>query len=158
MAFDPGYDRLGVAVVAGTIQQPNLLFADTLRTPKTTPHDARLCSLGERVAALLASYRPTCCAVETLFFQKNRKTALAVAEMRGIIRYEIARAGIPLRELSPQAVKIAVTSYGNASKDAVARMVLRFFPNAVSLGDDAIDAVALAVAALASPLSAYPHL
>ncbi|GIW68309.1 MAG: hypothetical protein KatS3mg099_257 [Candidatus Parcubacteria bacterium] len=150
-AFDPGYDRLGVAVLTGDVHSPTLLFARTLRTERSLEHDARLYSIGKQVAHILAEYQPSLCALETLFFQVNRKTALAVAEARGIIRYEIARAGVPLVELSPQAVKIAATSDGRASKEAVERMVRRLVrvDNNAQLGDDAIDAIALAIAALA---------
>lgn len=156
LAFDPGYDRLGVALVGGTLHSPVLVWADTLTTPRTLPHDERLRSIGQQAAHLIATYSPAVCALETLFFQVNRKTALAVAEVRGILRYEIARAAIPLIELSPQAVKLAVTSNGRASKDAVAQMVRRLIPEAQKLGDDAVDAIALAIGALGA--KRHPHL
>ena len=142
LAIDPGYDRLGVAVMEGA----TLLFSECYTPPKGALAE-RLAAVYARVEALIREYAPNAVAVETLFFTKNQKTAIAVAEARGVIVLAAARSGIPLFEYSPQDVKIAVTGSGAASKEGVIKMV----PKIVALPlrerkDDEYDAIALALA------------
>lgn len=90
-------------------------------------------------------------ALETLFFTKNQKTAMKVAEARGVIQLAGAEHGLAITEYSPQAVKIAVTGSGNAAKDAVIRMVDRLIPlSKTKRLDDEYDAIALGIAHTAS--------
>lgn len=87
-------------------------------------------------------------AIESLFFSKNVKTALAVAEARGVLMLAIAKYGAPMLELSPQEVKLAVTGYGSAEKKQVQQMVARLLSlSEIPEPDDAADALALAIAA-----------
>jgi crossover junction endodeoxyribonuclease RuvC len=82
-----------------------------------------------------------------LFVTSNQKTAMEVAEARGVVVAAITRAGIRLIELSPPEIKLAVTGDGRATKSAVARMVGKFLslPNEKRL-DDVTDALAIAIA------------
>jgi crossover junction endodeoxyribonuclease RuvC len=142
IAVDPGYDRVGIAIFDGQ----RLVHSECYEPPKGVFAE-RLRGVHERVVALIKKHKPSSLALETIFFSKNQKTAIKVAEARGVIELAAAEAGIPVVEYSPQAVKIAVTGSGNAPKDAVVRMVekLLALPKQKRL-DDEYDAIALGLA------------
>src|SRR5690606_36981441 len=112
---------------------------------------ARLRSLGERFEALLQEHRPDAVAIETLFFSRNQKTALAVAEARGMLVYLAAKQGLPILAFGPGEVKVAVTGYGGSDKRAVMEMLRRLVHDLPAKAlDDEYDAIAVALTALAS--------
>lgn len=153
LAIDPGYDRLGIAVVEGDASRPTLIWSDCVQ-PEKGKREERLASVSKAVASAIKKYSPDALAIETLFFNKNTKTAVGVAEARGAT---LAAAGLthtPVVEYSPQQVKSAVTGNGGADKSAVARMI----PKLLSLPpkkrlDDELDAIAVGITALAAGLS-----
>ncbi len=88
-------------------------------------------------------------ALETLFFSVNKKTAIKVAEARGVVLLLAAKKQLPVLEISPQAVKLSMTGVGNASKEQVQKMVgLSLKINIQDKIDDELDAIALGVTAL----------
>ena len=150
LAIDPGYDRLGLAVVEGDPSKPILVWSDCVEPEKGQPEE-RLAAISRAVADALEKYSPGALGIETLFFSINKKTALGVAQARGAILAIAGCAGLPVIEFSPQQVKLAVTGYGNADKKAIASMVPRLIslPEKKRL-DDELDAIAIGIAALAS--------
>ncbi len=148
LAVDPGFDRLGLAVLEGDPSRPRYVWSECVEPARGEP-ETRLAAISRSVTSAIEEYSPDVLAIETLFFSTNRKTAMRVAEARGVVLAQAGVAGIPVAEYSPQAVKLAVTGYGNADKAAVARML----PKLVALPkkkrrDDELDALALALAAL----------
>ncbi|PIR85065.1 crossover junction endodeoxyribonuclease RuvC [Candidatus Kaiserbacteria bacterium CG10_big_fil_rev_8_21_14_0_10_45_20] len=142
LAIDPGYDRLGLAVFEGDEVRHSECFS-----PTEKEFGLRLLAINKRVSEVIDTFSPDAVAIETLFFTKNQKTAMRVAEARGVIILAVLQAHIPLFEYSPQEVKIAVTGIGNASKDAVMRMVPRLIKlPAGNRKDDEFDAIALGYA------------
>jgi crossover junction endodeoxyribonuclease RuvC len=149
LAIDPGYDRLGLAVIEGDPSRPTYIWSDCV-TPSKGARERRLARVYAEVAGALEDYAPDLLALETLFFSTNVRTAIGVAEARGAILAAAGAAGISVTEHSPQSVKLAVTGNGRSDKAAVARMV----PKVIALPprkrlDDEFDAIALAIAALA---------
>jgi crossover junction endodeoxyribonuclease RuvC len=142
LAIDPGYDRLGSAVFDGHA----LVFSECF-TPAKGEVPERLLSVFNRVRALIQEFEPSTLALETIFFSKNTKTAMHVAEARGAIIVAAMTEGVSVHEYSPQAIKIAVTGSGSAPKEAVIRMVDRLvsLPERKRL-DDEYDAIALGLA------------
>lgn len=142
IAVDPGYDRVGIAVMAGY----ELLHSECLVT-STGDFSERLRIIFLHLGTIITKYKPESLAIETLFFSKNQKTAIHVAEARGVIELAGALADIDVHEYSPQEVKMAVTGVGNATKDGVTKMVLKLvsLPDKKRL-DDEYDAIALAIA------------
>lgn len=151
LAIDPGYDRLGVAVLEHTdTKKEALLFSTCIETDKSQAITERLYALGVEVETLIKKYNPDAIGIETLFFNKNQKTAIAVAEVRGIILYIAKQAGCTLHEFGPQEIKVAVTGYGKSDKHAVIAMVKRLLPEVPKKAlDDEYDAIAVGITCLA---------
>lgn len=146
LGIDPGFDRCGVAVIECSTL--SVKHSTCITTDKKDSQPIRLATVFKGIEEVIKEYRPHAIALETLFFSVNKKTALAVAEARGIIVTLAGLHNIPLIELSPQEVKIALTGSGNADKKAVQKMVfLTLKINGANKLDDEIDAIAVAVAA-----------
>lgn len=152
LAIDPGYDRLGIAVVEGTASKPILIWSDCV-TPDKNTRESRLAGVSKAVTSAIKKFSPDILAIETLFFGINKKTALGVAEARGAVIAAAGLASTPVVEYSPQQVKNAVTGYGGSDKIAVARMI----PKLLTLSekkrtDDELDAIAVGITALSLPV------
>ena len=148
LAFDPGYDRLGAAIMEdGDV----VIHSTCISSDKNKSSPERLHEIGKQVSSLITEYTPDVCALETLFFSKNKTTALMVAEVRGIIMYLAQDASCEIYEYSPQEIKIATTGYGASDKKAVTDMVLRLAKNVPEAAlDDEYDAIAVGITHLAS--------
>ncbi len=84
--------------------------------------------------------------LEKIYFMKNLKTALEVAQSRGVLTFIIVKHKIPLLEYTPLEIKSVITGYGLADKKAVAKMVMKILKiNFIGGGDDAADALAAAI-------------
>jgi len=153
LGVDPGTATTGWGVVkttpASKRKRLQLLWVahGTIETPKGMLAQDRLLMLEKGLEKLFASYKPDLLAVERLYFFKNVKTALPVAEARGVILLVTAKKGVPLQEFTPPQVKMAVTGYGNAQKKQVQLMVQEILGlKALPKPDDAADALGLAIA------------
>lgn len=147
LGIDPGYERLGIAIIENE-QKPEVVFSECFKTSVKDPHAQRLAEIQEEVEKVIKKHKPEKMGVETLFFNKNIKTAIKVAEARGIILASAHQNKLKIFELSPQQIKIAVTGYGKSDKRAVAKMI----PLLVEMNkksarlDDELDAIACALA------------
>jgi crossover junction endodeoxyribonuclease RuvC len=150
IAVDPGYDRLGVAILELENGTEKLIHSTCVLTDKEQPLTERLVSLGNEFAKLLILYHPDALGIETLFFNKNQKTALGVAGARGILIYLAHTNNCAVYEFGPQEIKVAVTGYGKSDKKAVIEMVKRLVPAAPAAAlDDEYDAIAVGITCLA---------
>lgn len=150
LAVDPGYDRMGVAAVEKVDGREKLLFSTCIETDKKAKLDERLFSLGKTFKQLLNEHQPDVVGIETLFFNKNVKTAIGVAQARGIIMFLALEAGAKVCEYGPQEIKIAVTGYGKSDKAAVIDMVKRLVEGVPANAlDDEYDAIAIGITTLA---------
>jgi crossover junction endodeoxyribonuclease RuvC len=150
LAVDPGYDRLGVAVVEKQEGKETVVYSSCIETDKKTELNDRLHIVGSEFQKLLDEYSPDAVGIETLFFNKNVKTAIGVAQARGIIIYLAKSAGCAVFEHGPQEIKIAVTGYGKSDKNAVIDMVKRLVLNVPEKAlDDEYDAIAVGITTLA---------
>ncbi len=148
LAIDPGYDRLGIAVLEGDPSKPQHVWSECVSPPKGE-REMRLACVYDAVEKAIKKYKPDMCALETLFFSTNVKTAMGVAEARGAVLSACGGKGLSVREFSPQQVKLAVTGHGGADKNAVARMIPHLIPLPTKKRlDDELDAIALGIAAL----------
>ena len=149
LGIDPGVSRCGYGVVERAGAGANGLRAvacGVLTTPVSDPLPSRLASLNRELRALFAEFRPTAVVVERVFFQTNVRTAMSVGQASGLALVAAADAGCEIAQYTANEVKQAVTGYGAATKEQVARMVqsllaLPVVPKPV----DAADALALAL-------------
>ncbi len=150
LGIDPGYDRMGVAVIERNGKIDTLLHSACVTTAKTDTFPDRLVAIGTALTSLLIEHKPELVAIETLFFNKNVKTAIDVAQARGTIIFLARTHGATVVEYSPQQVKVAITGHGASDKTAVTVMVKRLVVGAPDTAhDDEFDAIAVAVTALA---------
>ena len=151
LAFDPGYERLGIAVVEKQNNKDILIYSECFQTDKKDDHSKRLFSIYKRIKEIIEEYKPDSSALETLFFANNQKTALKVAEVRGIILAVSESYGIKIFEYSPGAIKLSVTGYGKSDKTAITKMIpLIIKINKKIKYDDEFDAIAVGITCLNS--------
>ncbi len=147
IAIDPGYDRCGVAILSKNTG--DILFSTCIETNKKDLHENRVFYIGEALEKIIQKWSPSLLAIETLFFSLNKKTALKVAEARGVIIYVTKKKRLSILEIAPQTIKTSLTGVGNASKEQVRRMVSlvtkKVFNEAL---DDEIDAIAIGLTAI----------
>ena len=151
IAIDPGYERMGVAIIEKIKGKENLVFSECFKTSPKTSHEKRLKLIGKEVESLIKKYEPDVMAIETLFFKNNQKTAMRVSEARGVMLYVASISNIDVKEFSPMAIKIAVTGYGNSEKEQVTFMVKKLLKikNKIKY-DDEYDAIAVGLTYFAS--------
>lgn|SRR3989344_1702180 len=151
LAFDPGYERLGAAILERSNKKDTLIHSECLRTSAEDAFPERLRQLGEAALKLIERFEPRALALEKVYFEKNAKTAMQIAEVRGMLTHIAATEGLTLFEYTPSEVKIAVTGYGKSDKAAVGAMVSRLvtLPAKKRL-DDELDAIAIGLTCLAS--------
>lgn len=151
IAFDPGYERLGVAILDKENNKDKVIYSECFKTSNKEDHPVRLGQIAFKVEELIEKFCPTHMAIETLFFSKNTKTALKVAEARGVLLAICSKNNLIIQEFSPQAIKIAVTGSGNSDKTQVTKMVGLITGIDISKKiDDEIDAIATGLTCSAS--------
>jgi crossover junction endodeoxyribonuclease RuvC len=151
LAIDPGYNRIGLAVFEKNDKAENLIFSECHETDRKSPHEKRLDSIATEIKKCIELYKPKVLATEKLFFSVNKKTALLVAEARGVILSIAAENNLAVFEYSPQAIKIAVTGYGASDKQQVIDMVKRLTKTTKKIRhDDEYDAIAIGLTYLAT--------
>ncbi|HEY9481053.1 MAG TPA: crossover junction endodeoxyribonuclease RuvC [Candidatus Paceibacterota bacterium] len=152
LAIDPGYERLGIAVLEKEPRQKEqLLYSDCFQTAKTLPHAERLRLIGSELERVITEYTPEALCLESLYFSKNQTTAIKVAEVRGVILYTAARTGLKIYEYNPMEIKVAVTGYGKSDKSAVTAMVPKLIRIEKKIRfDDEYDAIAVGLTCLAT--------
>lgn len=150
LGIDPGFERVGVALLSGSRDKPSLEYSTCLRTSASFSFPERLASIGKELEAVIKKYAPKVLAIETLFFSANKKTALRVAEARGVVLYCAAKNNLKTFEYSPADIKIALTGYGKAEKAQVTTMVQKILGVCKETTDDEYDAIAVALTHLVS--------
>jgi crossover junction endodeoxyribonuclease RuvC len=152
ISIDPGYERLGIAVIEKTPRTKEiLLYSDCFKTDSKLPHSQRLNLIGSEISRVIAEFKPEALSLEDLFFSTNAKTAITVAEARGVILYEAAKNGLRVFEYGPGQIKVAVTGYGKSDKEAVIAMVDRLIKIDKKIKhDDEYDAIAVGLTCFAT--------
>jgi crossover junction endodeoxyribonuclease RuvC len=151
LGIDPGYERLGIAVVEKRENKDFLIFSECFQTSKTLNFHERLLLLGNRVEEIIKTHEPSVLAIETLMFNTNQKTAMNVAEARGVVLFQAVKNGLSVLEYTPLQIKIAITGYGRSDKGQVTEMVKRLIKTEKKeMKDDEYDAIACAITCFAS--------
>lgn len=146
LGIDPGYATVGYGVLRlqNSRYQPLEHGAIVTRAQEQFPR--RLEIIWDTLTALLEHWKPNAVSIEKLYFQNNKKSAIQVAEARGVILLAVQQAGVPIYEYTPLQVKQAVTGYGQAKKPQVMEMTRRLLClKEMPKPDDTADALAMAI-------------
>jgi len=151
LGIDPGYERLGIAIVEKRDGKEILVYSSCFKTSSSDPFPDRLHAIGREIERVINQYKPEALSIETLFFNTNQKTAMRVAETRGVIIHESSRGGLSIHEYTPLQIKIALTGYGRADKNQISFMLGKLLSlDATKKIDDECDAIAAALTHSAS--------
>lgn len=144
--IDPGIGITGYSLVEFDGGSFSLITSGSIQTDKTAPHPKRLLELKNDLDFLIKKYNPDCASIEQLFFFKNQKTIIPVAQARGVILLTLEENSIPMFEYTPLVVKQTITGHGRADKTLIKMMIRNYIEidEKVKL-DDTIDSVALAI-------------
>ena len=148
ISIDPGYERLEIAIIEKPFDKAQgkeiLLFSECFKTSSKLPHNERLNLIGGRIKEIIKKWKPEALATEKLFFSGNQKTAMLVAEARGVILYTGTSLGLEVFEYTPNSVKIAITGYGKSEKRQMIDMVRKLIKvTSKTNSDDEFDAIAI---------------
>ena len=146
LGLDPSLSCTGWGVIRAEGSRLSHLANGQVPTQAKAPMAERLHHLHDAVAALIAVHAPDRVAVEEVFVNKNPQSTLKLAQARGAVLAACGRAGVPVREHAARLVKKAVVGTGGADKAQVHAMVERLLPGTRVVGEDAADALAVAIA------------
>ena len=146
IGIDPGYAIVGIGVIEYKGNKFRTLEYNAIKTPAGMPTTERLKKIYQEINMYIDKYNPDAVAIEELFFNSNQKTAINVAQARGVLLVAVANRNIPICEYTPLQVKQSVTGYGRADKKQIQQMVKMMLGlNVIPKPDDAADALAIAI-------------
>jgi crossover junction endodeoxyribonuclease RuvC len=143
---DPGLASVGWGVIEAAGGRLVHLGHGCINTAAGDEMSARLLSIYDELSALIGEWKPNGASMESLFFWRNVTSAIPVSEAKGVIRLAFVKAGVPLAEYSPTAIKQAVVGTSRAEKEQVQEMVrILLGLSAVPRPNHAADALAAAI-------------
>ncbi|HRR75737.1 MAG: crossover junction endodeoxyribonuclease RuvC [Ruminococcus sp.] len=146
LGVDPGYAIVGFGILDYDGVRFTPVEYGAVLTEAGTPFPERLRAIYTDMEFIFQKYSPDCMAIERLYFNTNQKTAIDVAQARGVTVLSAAQRGIPISEYTPLQVKSSVTGYGKAEKQQVMEMTRQILGLAqIPKPDDAADALAIAI-------------
>ncbi|WP_040198197.1 crossover junction endodeoxyribonuclease RuvC [Candidatus Soleaferrea massiliensis] len=146
LGIDPGYAIVGYGLIRYERAKFEVLHYGAITTAAKQPFEERLKIIHEGMCYLLDNFHPQAMAIERLYFTSNQKTAIDVAQARGVMLLSAIERQVPIFEYTPLQVKQAVVGYGKAVKKQVmemTRMILHL--KEVPKPDDTADALAIAI-------------
>jgi len=146
IGIDPGTATTGFCILDKENSEIKLLDYGCIKTSKDFQDSERLKQISDDIDTLIDKWNPEKASIEKLFFNKNVKTAMSVAQARGVIIERLENKNIKQKEYTPLQIKSAVCGYGKADKKMVQEMVrLTFGLKEIPKPDDAADAIAAAL-------------
>lgn len=146
LGIDPGFARVGFGVIDYKQGKYKVLEYGSITTEPSQKLPKRLYKINEDLNEIISRYKIDAASIEDLFFNTNTKTAIKVAEARGVILYTLEKQNIPIFEYTPLQVKQALVGYGRADKLQIKEMVKRFLKlETMPKLDDTTDALAIAI-------------
>jgi crossover junction endodeoxyribonuclease RuvC len=148
IGVDPGLANTGWGVIEADSRRVLYLGHGSIETVPAQPLSERLLFIHHSLKSLLERWTPVEAAIETLYFGKNITSAIPVAEARGVLCMTLAEFGLPVRELTPNAIKQAVVGSARAEKEQVQEMTrLLLGLDAIPKPNHAADALGAAICA-----------
>jgi crossover junction endodeoxyribonuclease RuvC len=145
LGLDPGSRHTGYGLIRTGGREAALVTSGRLSPPPAWPLPRRLARLHQELTELMSGFNLEAVAVETVFTGRNIRSAVILAQTRGVILLAATQSGAEIFEYAPREIKNAVTGYGQAEKDQVAFMVSRLLNHSEPLPPDAADALAVAL-------------
>lgn len=145
IGIDPGLRRTGWGVIETLGNSLRFVASGTVTSDGDMDLASRLCQLHDGLADIVHSHQPDEAAVEQTFVNKDAVATLKLGQARGIAMLVPARAGLPVFEYAPNAVKKAVIGVGHGEKQQIHMMLKILMPKAEFKGNDAADALAIAI-------------
>jgi crossover junction endodeoxyribonuclease RuvC len=146
LGIDPGVATLGFGVIDQQNNQLQMIDFGCIQTAAGVSFPQRIFQIHQQLTDILIQYSPDVVIVEELFFSKNVKTAIQVAQVRGVIILTAMQKGHEVKEYTPLQVKLSVVGYGRATKDQIQKMVKVLLKlSEIPKPDDAADALAVAI-------------
>lgn len=146
LGIDPGYAIVGFGILDYNGFSFTPIEYGAVTTEAHTNFAERLKAIHEDIEYIFDKFKPDCMAIERLYFTTNQKTAIDVAQARGIVLLSAAKRNVPIAEYTPLQVKMSVTGYGKAEKHQVMEMTRQLLKLAhIPRPDDAADALAIAI-------------
>ncbi|MBQ8903705.1 MAG: crossover junction endodeoxyribonuclease RuvC [Oscillospiraceae bacterium] len=146
IGIDPGYAIVGFGVLEYNRAQFQVVDYGAVTTPADMDFNSRLLEIYNDLCYILDKFRPDFLAIERLYFTSNQKTAIDVAQARGIVLLAARQRNIEIFEYTPLQVKQSVTGYGKAVKKQVQEMTTRILKlPEIPKPDDTADALAIAI-------------
>lgn len=155
LGIDPGTATTGYGVLDyGGGDKFEYITSGIIQTSKDQPMPVRLRTIRSDVLSLMCQYKPQVLVIESIFFFKNAKTLVPVAQARGVIIEAAGTLDLPVAEYNPMQVKLHLTGFGKADKKLVQFTVAKLLNHdQIIKPDDAADAVAIAVCHARATLS-----
>lgn len=145
LGIDPGTSLIGYGVIETSASEIRPLDWGVIRNDGSDATLARE-HTAQELLRITEKWRPAAAGVERLFFLNNKRSAMAVSEMRGVILLTLSRAEVAVREFTPMQVKQRVCGHASADKAQMQRMVALLLRIREKITpDDAADALALAL-------------
>ena len=146
LGIDPGMAIVGYGLIDYTNDEISLCSSGSIQTCKDCKDEERLLDIFNDMCTIIEKYRPDCASIEKLYFFKNQKTVIPVAEARGVILTVLEKFQIPTFGYTPMVVKQVLTGYGRAEKKEVEQMVkIALEREDLPKLDDTVDAIAIAI-------------
>lgn len=146
LGLDPGLAIVGYSILDTVNDEIILNASGSIQTDKNKSDSSRLFEIQNDLQTVIDKYKPQTASIEKLFYFKNQKTVIPVAEARGVILAVLEKNGIPIYEYTPIEVKQMITGYGRASKDEVAKIVqMSVKYETMPKLDDTVDSIAIAL-------------
>ena len=146
LGVDPGLALVGYGIIEVIGNRYKYITHGVIKTEAGVPFQNRLKKIYEEMTEIVIKYKPGDIAFEELFFNKNIKTAITVAQARGVEVLVASTFTENIYEYTPLQVKQAIVGYGRAEKKQVqemTRMILNL--EEIPKPDDAADALAIAI-------------
>lgn len=145
LGIDPGLASTGYGVIRCSGSRFRCLAHGTVRTSPRDGMGERLVQIHQGIMDVIKTYEPEEAGIETVYFSKNSKSAIPVAQARGVVLYTLASQGVPFAEYTPLELKQAVVGNGRAEKVQVQQLIKMIFNLAeLPRPDHASDALAAA--------------
>ena len=146
LGIDPGLAIVGYSIIEHIKDENTLIASGSIQTDKNKTEAERLYEISVDIQTIIDKYKPDVASIEKLFYFKNQKTVIPVAEARGVILSVLQKNNIPIDEFTPIEVKQMITGYGRATKEEVAKIVeMSIKYKKLPKLDDTVDSIAIAL-------------